>query len=230
MNRPKLLDLFSGAGGAGEGYHRAGFDVTGVDIEPHPTNPHPVIVADALEVLRAGWFLDTFDVIHASPPCQASTTMSNRWRGAGGKADSHVNLIPDVRELLHAWGGVYVIENVPGARSSLRGPVTYTGGAFGLQVERPRLFESNVGLTPPLRVKVTDPLGVYGKAADGRRLFTRKDGSIQRAARGVTEAGAAMGIDWMDWRDLCESIPPAYTEHIGAQLIDHLATEEKSVA
>lgn len=223
MSRPRLLDLFCGAGGCSVGYSRAGFDVLGVDIEAHPDYPFPIIVRDALTILADADHLDGFDAIHASPPCQASTTMSNRWRGMGGKADTHINLIPDVSRALIAWGGPYVIENVPGARSHMENPITLTGGAFGLRVERPRLFESNVALTAPPFVKVNDPLGVYGRSPDGRRLFTRKDGSIQRAARGLEEGAAAMGIDWMtQWEDVTEAIPPSYTEHIGRQLIAHL--------
>ena len=223
----RLLDLFGGAQGCGVGYARAGFDVVSVDIEYHPRHPKidAALVYDALDVLGQPAYLARFDVIHASPPCQAHTTMSNRWRGAGGKADEHVSLIAEVRDALESWGGPYVIENVAGARSHLRNPVTYSGGAFGLRVERPRLFESNVELVPPPRVKVADPLGVYGKSPDGRRLFTRKDGSIQRAARGVEEARLAMGIDWMSWDDLREAVPPAYTEHIGRQLIAHLLAD-----
>lgn len=219
----KLLELFCGAMGSGEGYARAGFDVTGVDIDPHPDAPHRVIEADALQVLTETAFLRQFDVIHAGPPCQGYTTMSNRWRGAGGKADSHPDLISWVRIGLQAWGGPYVIENVPGARSEMGKVVRLRGGMFGLGVDRPRLFEINVPTSPPPpAVKVTEPLGVYGKHHDGRRLFTRKDGSIQRAAKSLEEARAAMGIDWMSWDDLREAVPPAYTEWLGAQLIAHL--------
>lgn len=214
--KPRLLDLFSGAGGAACGYHRAGFEVVGVDINPQPRYPFEFHQADAMT-----YPLDGFDVIHASPPCQAHTALSNRWRGKGGKADSHVDLIAVMRYRLEDSGVPWVIENVAGARSVMRSPIQISGGTFGLGVHRPRLFESNIAITAPSAVKVSNPVGVYGKF-DGRRLWTRADGTEQRAAASVAEAGEAMGIDWMEARELAEAIPPAYTEHIGRQLIAHL--------
>lgn len=217
--RPKIKDLFCGAGGCAVGYGRAGFDVSGVDIEPHPDYPFELVVEDALTYLaRADW--SDVDAIHASPPCQALTTMANRYRGKGGPTDDHVNLIAPVREALEATGLPYVVENVVGARKHMRAPVTLDGGAFGLRVYRPRLFETNWPLTAPPSVEVRNPLGVYGKL-DGRRIWTRTDGTEQRAPRTLAEGSEAMGIDWMtEWADLTEAIPPAYTEWIGAQLID----------
>jgi DNA (cytosine-5)-methyltransferase 1 len=223
--KPRLLDLFCGAGGASVGYHRAGFDVTGVDIEPHPDYPFELIVGDVTTILAdydPAW-LDDFDVIAASPPCQGYTTMSNRWRGQGGKADRHPELIDWTRMGLQAWGGPYVIENVPGARPHMHNPITLHGGMFGLGVNRPRLFESNVELSVIQAPRVKNPVGVYGKSHDGRRLFTRTDGTNQYAAKTLEEGRAAMGIDWMTWPDLTEAIPPAYTEHIGRQLLAHMA-------
>ena len=211
----KLVDLFCGAGGASVGYHRAGFEVVGVDLHPQKNYPFEFHQADALT-----FPLEGFDVIHASPPCQAYTSMSNRHRGKGGKADSHDELIETMRGRLQ--GHCYVIENVVGAARSMPSPMLLHGGMFGLGVYRPRLFESTDLLwsfqktAPP-----TNPVGVYGKL-DGRRLWTRSDGTEQRCAASLEEAQAAMGIDWMDWRELCEAIPPAYTEWIGLQLIEGL--------
>lgn len=218
--KPRLLDLFCGAGGCSVGYARAGFKVTGVDIEPHADYPFDLMVMDALDALRPRGH--GFDAIHASPPCQALTTMANRYRGKGGPTDDHVNLIAPVREALEATGLPYVIENVVGARAHLRAPVTLDGGMFGLRVYRPRLFETNWPLQPAATRPVVDPIGVYGKL-DGRRIWTRTDGTEQRAPRTFAEGAAAMGIDWMTaWEDLTEAIPPAYTEWIGLQLRDHL--------
>lgn len=223
--RPRLLELFCGAGGTGVGFQRAGFDVTGVDIEAHPDCPFPVIVADATQVLTETDFLRGFDAIAGGPPCQGFTSMSNRWRGTGGAADQHPDLISWVRMGMQASGLPYVIENVTGARKELRSPTLLRGGMFGLGVDRPRLFEASFPLPkPPPVTRVANPIGVYG-SLDGRRLFTRKDGSIQRAARTLEEGRAAMGIDWMSWDDLRESIPPAYSEWVGSHLMTHLNAE-----
>lgn len=223
----RLLDLFCGAGGAAVGYHRAGFEVVGVDIKPQPNYPFEFVQSDALRFLVEVAGLCEFDAIHASPPCQAHTSMSNRWRGAGGEADSHIDLIPETRRLIHSTGLPYVIENVPGARSSLVDPIVLTGEMFHLGVHRPRLFESNIHLKAPAKPRPSSySVGVYGKHHDGRLLWRRKDGTEQRAASSLIEGSVAMGIHWMTWRELCEAIPPAYTEYIGLQLRAHLMTRE----
>ena len=218
MSRPRLLDLFCGAGGAAMGYHRAGFEVVGVDIKPQPHYPFTFWEADAMSSLISGTWRE-FDAIHASPPCQDFTTMSNRHRGKGGKADSHVNLLTPARAVLAGIDKPWVIENVLGAKAKMRPTLVLHGGMFGLGVDRPRYFESNVLLFPGSGPRTVNPVGVYGKAPDGRRLFTRADGSIQRAARSLEEAREVMGMPWADWDGIREAIPPAYTEWIGRQLI-----------
>ena len=200
------------------GYARAGFEVTGVDIEPMPHYPFQFVQADAVAFLALNGF--SFDVIHASPPCQAYTTMGNRYRGQGGKADSHARMISATRDLMPRFTP-YIIENVTGARDDLLEPVLLRGNMFGLTVDRPRLFETNWELVAPQRISASrvPAVGVYGKAPDGRRLFDRADGQMQRAASSLTQAQLVMGIDWMPWPELTQAIPPAYTEHIGRQLL-----------
>jgi DNA (cytosine-5)-methyltransferase 1 len=223
--KPRLLDLFCGEGGAAAGYQAAGFYVVGVDIDEQSNYCGDAFIqSDALTAL---WGVVNghrfYDAVHASPPCQAHTTMSNRWRGAGGKADQHVDLLAATRRLLQESGLPWVLENVPGARSRMCSPLTLTGGQFGLRVHRPRLFESNV-LIPalPSAPVPVESVGVYGKAHDGRLLWRRADGSEQRAARSLEEAREAMGMPWASWRGCAEAIPPAYTEYIGTQLLAHL--------
>jgi DNA (cytosine-5)-methyltransferase 1 len=223
--RPRLLDLFCGAGGAAMGYHRAGFDVVGVDIEPQPHYPFEFIHNDALDVLRAfnrhpDWHDLAFDAIHASPPCQAYTSLSNRWRGRDSVADNHPDLIAETRRLLEETGLPWVIENVVGASKTMRATLLLDGGMFGLGVHRPRLFESSVLILSPGRgTRGEQKIGVYGKSPDGRQL---NYATGQRGARSLEEAQEAMGMDWADWHGTKEAIPPAYTEWIGAQLLRHL--------
>jgi DNA (cytosine-5)-methyltransferase 1 len=209
--KPRLLDLFCGAGGAAMGYHRAGFEVVGVDINPQPHYPFTFVRGDALAFL---WGSETpFDAIHASPPCQAFSITGNLARGQGNKA-SAVDLLTPIRPLLEATGLPYVIENVAGA--PLRDPVQLCGSTFGLGVRRHRLFESNVLLMAHGTCRHAEqgrPIGVYGSPNDD----IPQGG---RTARTVAEAQEAMGIDWMPrWSELKEAVPPAFTEHIGRQLL-----------
>jgi DNA (cytosine-5)-methyltransferase 1 len=209
------------------GYHRAGFDVVGIDIDSQPHYPFEFVQQDALRVLKneEGRFtmpLRHFDAIHASPPCQAYTTMGNRHQ-----SPSSPPLISEVRQLLERTCLPWVIENVPGALADMRSPLELTGEIFGLRVHRPRLFESNVMLlSPPRPPRQANPVAVYGKN-DGRRLWTRKDGSELRCAS-LEDAQEAMGMDWADWHGTKEAIPPAYTEFIGRQLLKHLSVAQST--
>lgn len=214
----RLLDLFCGAGGAAMGYHQAGFDeIVGVDIVPQPDYPFEFIQMDALKVNKYHLSERRFDLIHASPPCQAYTTMANRH----GRSDYAV--INATRSHILAWFPVpYVIENVAGARGSLHNPIELTGEMFGLSVHRPRLFELGgwYTLTPPRPAIQAEPVAVYGKS-DGRRLYDRKDGSMLRAWSSLEEGQQALGVPWItDWHQVREAIPPAYTRFIGEQFIN----------
>jgi len=212
----RLLDLFCGAGGAAMGYHRAGFEVVGVDINPQPHYPFEFHRADAMEYLDN--LLELFgdgtetvwpwDVIHASPPCQAYS-LAQRLQD-----NEHPDLVATVRQMLKSTGLPYVIENVVGA--PLLDPVLLCGSSFPeLSVYRHRLFESSVmmPLFPHLGhgVKLTK-LG--HPPVDGE--FMHVVGHVS----GVVKARAAMGIDWyVTQSEVAEAIPPAYTEWIGRQLI-----------
>lgn len=228
--KPRLLDLFCGVGGAAMGYYRAGFEVVGIDIKPQPNYPFDFHQGDALE-FAAALGLGVFDAIHASPPCQAFTQMSARWRGKGTAADDHVDLLTPTLELLRQMDLPWVVENVPGAKNYMSPTLILHGGMFGLGVHRPRLFESNILLLAPRAAQTESPLGVYGKV-DGRTTYRyRNNGnykgkSLIRAWKSVEEGQVAMGIDWTDdEREIAEAIPPAYTELIGHQLLSFLRSQ-----
>ena len=208
----KLLDLYCKAGGAGMGYHRAGYEVIGVDIEPQPNYPFRFIQADAIKFMEAflyyGWealFDKNFDAIHASPPCQKNSTMTKGlWKD---RLDSHPELIAPTRELLKQTGLPYIIENVPTA--PLENPTVLCGSMFGIGVRRHRLFETSFPITAPsCNHKVQGRVvAVYGHSGGSSKRDGLKFG-------GVDTWKKAMGIDWMTGNELSQAIPPAYTEYI----------------
>ena len=228
MSRPLLLDLFCGAGGAAMGYHRAGFDVIGVDIDPQPNYPFEFVQADAL---YPPFDLDVFDAIHASPPCQAYSVARNTYLHKDPPA-----LIEPVRAMLVAAGVPYVIENVE--RAPLKTPMILCGTHFGLSVfdpdmgrtmylKRHRLFESTAFLMAPGPCSCSqyrgNIVGVYGGGGNDRKRALRA-GRTQRG--GYTPKAdvrrEVMGMPWATMKEVNEAIPPAFTEFIGGQLLAHL--------
>jgi DNA (cytosine-5)-methyltransferase 1 len=210
----KALDLFCGAGGASMGLHRAGFQVTGVDIRRQPRYPFEFCQADAL-----AYPLEGFDLIWASPPCQGYTCM----RHAPGALGAAPLLIEAIRDRLIASGALWTIENVPAAAWAMRDPVVLCGSMFGLgaqgcRLERHRLFEANFYIPqPPCRHDARPVIGVYGGHARRRAASAGGRGTrdVWEGGHG-TAAAQAMGISWMMLNELSEAIPPAYAEHIGA--------------
>lgn len=229
-SRPVLVDLFCKAGGASMGYHRAGFTIIGVDIEPQKNYPFEFVQADALDFLKQVGHC--FPFYHASPPCQRHSKMTKRW----GRENDHPDLIEPVRNLLQKLNTIYIIENVMGA--PLIDPLMLCGTMFelqtknGSQLRRHRLFESNVPIVAPgpcnhnkfssigvygggqhpERRRVPNTIGVYGQTGgsssrDGLSFFT------------VQDRRDAMGISWMSSNELSQAIPPAYTEWLGMQII-----------
>jgi len=183
----KLLDLYCKAGGGGYGYYLAGFEVFGVDIDEQPNYPFEFLKGDALKILKDEKFINNFDVIHASPPCQHYS----RARGLsearnGGAYGDHPDLIAKTRELLIRTGKPYIIENVVGA--PLQNPISLSGSQFkNLYTQRKRLFESNISLKEPENKpiqKKTPPAG-WGFGPDGvpiERLYgSRYDTPKERA-------------------------------------------------
>lgn len=206
----KVLDLFCGGGGASMGYHRAGYEVVGVDLKPGKRYPFTYLRQDVLTLDVS--FLQQFDLIHASPPCQTFSITKN-LRIAQGKQSDKLDLVEPVRALLIASGKPYIIENVPGA--PLINPITVCGSAFGLKVRRHRIFESNVALrgTQCDHKAQGRPIGVYGSLRD-------EIPGGGKTANSIEEAREAMGIDWLIWTELVEAIPPHYTEYLGRQVLD----------
>jgi hypothetical protein len=203
------------------GYARAGFEVVGVDIEPQPNYPFEFHRGDAVEFIKAHGH--EFDAIHASPPCQAATPLTTGTNARKNQRQGirHPQLIPATREALEKVGRPYVIENVAGA--PIRKDLRLCGEMFGLGVLRHRFFECG-GWTPiqiphrPHRGRVSGCR--HGEWHTGPYVAVYGEGGGKGS---VAQWQQAMGIDWTDVRrEIAEAIPPAFTEHIGRQLMAHL--------
>lgn len=213
------------------GYFQAGFDVVGIDIEPQPNYPADFYQHNCLK-LRPEWIAENFDAVAASPPCQAHS-VTNSLHDI-----EHPDLIEPTRELLEAAGLPYVMENVPGA--PLIDPVTLCGSSFGLSVRRHRLFETNwdlAGLDCKHRwQELYQPfrLGISRKRAASRGtennwvmtgVMPVFGGTQLNGGGDLYYASVAMGIHWMDKKELNQAIPPAYTMYIGRQLYKLLCNQ-----
>lgn len=213
--KPKLLDLHCGEGGAGMGYHRAGFRVVGVDKKAQPRYPFEFHQADSLEYLAGHW--REFDAFHASPVCKGYSLLAALYPDK-----QYPDEIADFRKALKETGKPYVIENVPTA--PLRDYVMLCGSMFGLRVYRHRLFECNpVILFSPMTCNH------WGKASGNKSVKAEKrvtpnliDFEILTVTGHdfiLSHAREAMGIDWMSQAGISQAVPPVYTEWIGKQLI-----------
>jgi DNA (cytosine-5)-methyltransferase 1 len=230
MSRPFIADLYSCQGGAGMGYARAVLEPVGYDIAPQPRYPFAHHQRDVLTI-SPDELRDQFDAVHASPICQKDTVL----RHAPG-TKQHPDLITPTLDLLRASGLPWILENVEGARVRLVGLqqpgehlVMLCGSMFGLgaqgcYLERHRLFLSNFPLHAPGPCRHDGPcIGVYGAHARRRAKAAGGRGTRDVWLGGHSAAASeALGIDWMTLGGLSESIPPAYTEWLGHQLIDQV--------
>lgn len=234
-----ILDLYCCQGGAGMGYHRSGFNVFAVDLDPQPRNPFPFHQGDALGVLRtllAGDAVDfrrpdggvvslrlaDFDAVHASPPCQSFLNLG-KVNIALGRDYEYPNLIAATRDLIIETGLPYVIENVEDAKRELINPVRICGTGLDRPIRRHRLFESDVEMLgiPCAHSRFTEPKYWTGWRPKGeKRLSTVVQ--VYGNAGGQHEWPEAMGIDWMDRHGFVEAVPPSYTAWIGEQLLRHI--------
>lgn len=237
MNKPKLLDLFCGAGGTAKGYMDAGFYVVGVDIQPQPHYCGDEFYQDdALVVLNTllagstwhGYTLSDFTAIHASPECKSYTICNLSPK------EKYEQLIAPVRQCLSAANKPWIIENVLGAKRHMNASILLCGTMFGLRTTRHRLFETNIPLFfPPFACDHRDaPISVYGHSVwDASKVGTpRKDGRRRPDSVSIEVGRQAMGIAWMNINELAEAIPPAFTEFLGKHLLAYVDDEGRDIA
>jgi DNA (cytosine-5)-methyltransferase 1 len=210
-NRLLLLDLYCGAGGASKGYMSAGFNVVGIDIAPQPRYCGNYFIQ--MSALDCDYdFLALFDLIHASPPCQAYSVASATARKKG---KVYPDLVHPTRRLLVAAHKPYIMENVPPA--PVHPDICLDGSMFGLGVIRKRIFETNIAGMPTY----PKPSSIEGSVIEGDYVTVAGKGGGS-GSRFKADWERAMGIDWMSKQELRESIPPAYTEWIGVNALRKL--------
>lgn len=251
--RLRLLDAFAGEGGAGRGYQQAGFCTDAVDEVPdrktargkaarlanYPTDcpAQRLIVTEAVAYLHEHGA--EYAVRHTSPAC---TGYSRGTAALPDRLERYDRLIPVVRDVLTEIGGVYVIENVEDAKAELVDPVMlcwtefYAPGSVldsdgtPLQMQRHRMFESNVRLSGGGGCRHAENVQVAGSYGGARRnaweaKHIRKGGYVPRS---VDVQRALLGTPWMSEKGCQLSVPPAYTEHIGQQLLNHLVLSQRA--
>lgn len=224
----RILDLFCCAGGAASGYHRAGFDVYGIDKDPKMSRDYPFNsrLGDVMDELLSHVYgikdrppLPHFDAIHASPPCQAHTALT---KGTNKETHSYEDLIGETRHWLQRIGKPYIIENVE--QSTVRPDLKLCGEMFGLRVLKHRNFELG-GFTVPQPEHIKHK----GRAA-GWRHGERPEEPYYFSVYGtggsrgtIEQWREAMEMPWAGTkRQLSEAIPPAFTEYIGKHLLTQL--------
>jgi len=198
--KPRIADLFCGAGGAAMGLHRAGFEVVGFDIEPMPRYPFEFHQQDALAVNLSG-----FDAVWASPPCQAYSPMSRNRQ-------QHPDLYVPTRDLLTIAGLPYIFEYVIGA--PYESGIVLCGSMFNLVVRRHRNMETNWAISPPSRCRHEEqgrPITVTGHGGGKPSKHSWK--GVKR------EWPQYMGMPWVTPAECTQAIPPVYSEYIGKQLM-----------
>ena len=202
----RILDLCCGEGACSVGYYRAAskiktgrnirIEIVGIDIRPMKRYPFEFIQADACSLDYE--FLDTFDFIHASPPCKPYTRL---YRFS--KYDMDKTFLHRVLMMLEASGKPYVVENVP--QAPIRADIQLDGTMFDLPIKRRRIFQTNVPASKyPQRTRYSENYEVVTVAGNSSTLEA---------------ASKALGIDWMSAKGIREAIPPAYTEWIGLQVL-----------
>jgi DNA (cytosine-5)-methyltransferase 1 len=193
------------------GYHQAGFEVVGVDINPQPNYPFTFVQADAT---NPPLDLDSFDLVHASPPCQHFSRYRNAVKDI---EERYENLIPETQALLRQSGKPYVIENVP--KAPIRNDLQLCGSMFGLDVRRHRWFELE-GFevpSPECNHKVW-PRRRYNSSTGRKNLrFTIEVGAWDEP---LALQKQAMGVDWtLTVRELSEAVPPRFARFIGEAFV-----------
>jgi len=200
----KILDLYCGAGGAATGLKNAGLtDITGIDKEDQPDYPFNFIKGDVLELTTE--FLQKFDFIWASPPCQLYSFGSIKHIRCG---KVYPDLVDPTRQLLLKSRKPWVIENVP--RAPIRRDLMLCGEMFKIRVIRHRHFEIE-------GFKVPQPKHIKHAGTVKEKYYITCAGHGGNGSNKLSVWQDAMEIHWTkNKHSIAEAVPPKYSEYIGS--------------
>lgn len=237
------MDACSCAGVGADGYKDGGWEVVCLDNDPHALRHaaaagYETVEGDVLRLLADHGFIAQFDLVHASFPCQLFSATRQLAKAQGKGQGRAVDLLTPGLGLLQRWGGPYIVENVERSPIKKMSHLRLCGSSFGLKVQRHRLFHSNVaGLTGlPCDHSTFDIDPISGKPRPWGVYYAMGDNipSGGRTVRSWEHGCDVMGVahdrlpyhaedeQTASWRHLCEALPPAYTQHLGKQLLEVL--------
>jgi hypothetical protein len=198
--RPVAIDLYCGHGGVGLALDELNVDYVGIDIEDRSdTYPGEFMQADAS---NPPLDIDA-DVVWASPPCTAYSTLSPTHYGSREQAMDACPTIPelDVRRIVDSLGAEYIIENVPGASrvGHIQNPTRVNGLAFSQPYNLERQFETSFPVpdaiesgTPSVKIQTRD-----GQNQSVRDLADAKDVPLSWGKQGVRSAIPTEYVHWL---------------------------------
>jgi len=111
MRKMRMIDLFSGLGGASQAMRERGWEVIRVDVDPRFD---PDVCCDVRDF---HWDGGEVDLLWASPPCDEFSKSDKPWFGFQSPSQESLDLVFEVFRIVREVNPRYwILENVRGAQ------------------------------------------------------------------------------------------------------------------